>query len=49
METTKTTVAVGFGTQFKIGQTILINSVQTLITDIPSNSLTMTRGLRSED
>ncbi|MBC8281599.1 MAG: hypothetical protein H8E48_12495 [Chloroflexi bacterium] len=45
MDTSKTTVVVDDGTQFEIGQTILINSEQMLITDISSNNLTVTRGL----
>ena len=45
MTTTKTTVAVDDGTQFEIGQTVLIGSEQMLITAISSNNLTVTRGL----
>ena len=45
MTTTKTTVAVDDGTQFNIGQTIMIGNEQMLITDISSNNLTVTRAL----
>lgn len=45
MDTTKTTIAVDDGTQFEIGQTIIIGSEQMLVTAISSNDLTCTRGL----
>ncbi len=45
MTTTKTTVAVDDGTQFEIGQTVLIGAEQMLITGISSNNLTVTRAL----
>jgi len=45
MTTTKTTVAVGDGTEFQIDQTILIGSEQMLITGIFTNDLTVTRAL----
>ena len=45
MTTTKTTVAVDDGTQFAIGQTIMIGDEQMLITNISSNNLTVTRAI----
>ena len=45
MTTTKTTVAVDDGTQFAIGQTIMIGDEQMLITNISTNNLTVTRAL----
>ena len=45
MDTTKTTIAVDDGTQFEIGQTILIGTEQMLVTGISSNNLTCTRAL----
>ena len=45
MTATKTTVAVDDGTQFAIGQTIMIGAEQMLITNISTNDLTVTRGL----
>lgn len=45
MTTTKTTVAVLDGTQFAIGQTIMLGAEQMLITNISANSLTVTRAL----
>ncbi len=45
MDTTKTTIAVDAGTQFEIGQTILLGTEQMLITNISSNDLTCTRAL----
>jgi hypothetical protein len=45
MTATNTTVAVDDGTQFAIGQTIMIGSEQMLITDISTNDLIVTRGL----
>tara|TARA_B100000809_G_scaffold241590_1_gene264897 strand:- start:446 stop:1267 length:822 start_codon:yes stop_codon:yes gene_type:complete len=45
MAATKITVPVDDGTQFAIGQTIMIGSEQMLITDISTNDLTVTRGL----
>ena len=45
MNTTKTTVAVDDGTQFAIGQTLMIGSEQMLITNISTNNLTVTRAL----
>ena len=44
MTATKITVPVDDGTQFAIGQTIMIGSEQMLITDISTNDLTVTRG-----
>ena len=45
MTTTKTTIAVDDGTQFAIGQTIMIGNEQMLITNISTNNLTCTRAL----
>lgn len=45
MTTIKTTVAVDDGTQFAIGQTIMIGGEQLLITGISTNNLTVTRSL----
>jgi hypothetical protein len=45
MTATKITVPVDDGTQFSIGQTIMIGSEQMLITDISTNDLTVTREL----
>lgn len=45
MTTAKTTVAVDDGTQFAIGQTIIIGSEQMLITNISANNLTVTRAI----
>ena len=45
MTTTKTTVAVDDGTQFAVGQTIVIGSEQMLITSISTNNLTVARSL----
>lgn len=45
MTTTKTTVAVDDGTQFNIGQTILIGTEQMLVTAISGNNLTVSRAL----
>lgn len=45
MDTTKTTIAVDDGTQFAIGQTIMIGDEQMLITNIATNDLTATRAL----
>ena len=45
MNTTKTTLAVDDGTQFAIGQTIMIGSEQMLNTNISTNNLTVTRAL----
>ena len=45
MNTTKTTIAVDDGTQFAIGQTIMIGDEQMLITNIAANDLTVTRAL----
>ena len=45
MTTTKTTVAVDDGTQFQVGQTILIGTEQMLVTSISSNNLTVSREL----
>ena len=45
MNTTKTTVAVDDGTQFAIGQTIMIGSEQMLVINISTNTLTVTRAL----
>ena len=45
MNTTKTTIAVDTGTQFAIGQTIIIGTEQLLITGISGNNLTCTRAL----
>ena len=45
MAATKITVPVDDGTQFAIGQTIMIGSEQMLITDISTNDLTVTRGV----
>ena len=40
MDTTKTTISVDDGTQFHIGQTIMIGTEQMLITNIAGNDLT---------
>ena len=45
MTTSKTTVAVDDGTQFTIGQTVMIGSEQMLITNISANNLTVTRAI----
>ncbi len=45
MDTTKTTIAVDDGTQFRIGETIMIGDEQMLITNISTNNLTCTRAL----
>ena len=45
MDTTKTTVAVDYGTQLAIRKTIMIGSEQMLINDISTNDLTVARGL----
>ena len=45
MTTTKTTVAVDDGTQFHIGETVLIGTEQMLVTGISGNNLTVSRGL----
>ena len=45
MDTSKTTVAVDDGTQFQIGQTVLIGTEQMLVTGILSNDLTVSRAL----
>jgi hypothetical protein len=45
MTTTKVTIAVTAGTDFAIGQTIIIGSEQMLITNIAANNLTVTRAL----
>ena len=45
MTTTKTTVAVDDGTQFAIGQTIMIGTEQLLVTAVSTNNLTCTRAL----
>jgi len=45
MTTSKTTVAVDDGTQFAIGQTVMIGSEQMLITNISANNLTVTRAI----
>ena len=45
MTTTKTTVAVDDGTQFQIGQTVLIGTEQMLVTAVSGNNLTVSRGL----
>ena len=45
MTTTKTTVAVDDGTQFHIGQTVLIGTEQMLVTAISGNDLTVSRAL----
>ena len=45
MTTSKITVAVDDGTQFAIGQTIMIGSEQILITNVSSNNLTVTRAI----
>ncbi|MDA1128120.1 MAG: hypothetical protein O2913_05400, partial [Chloroflexi bacterium] len=45
MDTSKTTVAVDDGTQFQIGQTILIGSEQMLVTAVSGNNLTVSRAL----
>ena len=45
MTTTKTTVAVDDGTQFAIGQTLMIGNEQMLITNISTNNLTVTRAI----
>ena len=45
MTTTKTTIAVDDGTQFAIGQTIMIGDEQMLITNIATNDLTASRAL----
>ena len=45
MTTTKTTIAVDDGTQFAIGQTIMIGDEQMLITNIATNNLTVNRTL----
>ena len=47
MTTSKTTVAVDDGTQFAIGQTIMIGEEQMLVTGISTNDLTVTRALSS--
>ena len=44
-DTTTTTVAVDAGTDFAVGQTVLIDSEQLLVTDVSGNNLTVTRGL----
>jgi hypothetical protein len=45
MTTTKATVAVTSGTDFAIGQTIMIGAEQMLITNIATNNLTVARAL----
>ena len=45
MTTSKTSVAVDDGTQFAIGQTVMIGSEQMLITNISANNLTVTRAI----
>ena len=45
MTTTKTTVAVDDGTQFHIGQTVLIGTEQMLVTAVSGNDLTVSRAL----
>lgn len=45
MTTTKTTITVDDGTQFQIGQTIVIGSEQMLVAGISFNDLTCTRAL----
>ena len=45
MTTSKTTVAVDDGTQFSIGETIMISSEQMLIANISANNLTVTRAI----
>ena len=45
MTTTKVTIAVLDGTQFQIGQTIMLGAEQMLVTNIAANSLTCTRAL----
>lgn len=45
MTTLKTTVAVDDGTQFAIGQTIMIGGEQMLITNISANNLTVARAI----
>ena len=45
MTTTKTTIAADDGTQFEIGQTIMIGTEQMLVTGISANNLTCTRAL----
>ena len=42
---TTTTVTVDAGTDFAVGQTVLVDSEQLLVTAISGNSLTVTRGL----
>lgn len=44
-----TTLTVDDGTQFAIGQTIVIDNEQMLITGISTNDLTVTRGLNGTD
>ena len=44
-DTTTTTVTVDDGTDFAIGQTVLVDSEQMLVTAISGNTLTVTRGL----
>ena len=45
MTATKTTVVVDDGTQFAIGQTIMIGNEQMLVTNIVTNNLTCTRAI----
>ena len=45
MTTTKTTVAVDDGTEFAIGQSIMIGDEHLLITNIATNNLTVTRSI----
>lgn len=45
MDATKTTVAVDDGTQFEVGQTILVGTEQMLVTALSGNDFTVTRGL----
>ena len=45
MTTAKTTVAVDDGTQFHVGQTVLIGTEQMLVTAVSGNDLTVSRGL----
>jgi len=45
MTTTKVTIAVTVGTDFAIGQTIMIGAEQMLVTNIAANNLTCTRAL----
>jgi hypothetical protein len=45
MTAAKTTVAVDDGTQFAIGQTIMIGAEQMLVTNIVTNNLTVSRAL----